>query len=438
MENKFKEYVDNKELPCFYKWVSSSINLSTKSSGSCHKTSYYRFDINDFGSFHNTEEKQQDRQKMLDDIWPDNGCKNCRIYEIFGEKSERQWSNNFFNGLLENNESSIPKELLKNPLETKVTPKVIEISFDNLCNMKCMYCSSYNSTLWQEEDKKYEKKYYETKIKHVFLDKKDHTAAVNNFFNWLEKNHHELLVLTVQGGEPFLQNEVSRLIDFFDENPNKNIHLVFYSNLKNNLKKLDNYLQKLDNLYKESKIGKITIVCSIDGWGKEQEYVRSGLNLIQWEENFSYIVKSYPLIDLMTHSTICNLTLKSHPALIEKIIEYSKIRLNMDGSIIQMNSALLDIPNHLLIQNFPVGFFDADFNEIYKLYGSVDYFKTNVEKFKMYQRMVNNHYNIFSPRLIENLKNTLDVNDKKRNTDWKNTFKWLNIFSETADNFKYE
>jgi hypothetical protein len=127
------------------------------------------------------------------------------------------------------------------------------------------------------------------------------------------------------------------------------------------------------------------------------------------------------------------LTIKTHSNLIEKLIEYAKIRIKIDGAPIRMASMLIEIPEYLLIQNFPPGFFDDDFKKIFNTYNSFEPFKNNILEFKMYQRMMNNHVNRYSKNSVNKLKDVLTESDKKRNTNWKETFKWLYDFSFDED-----
>lgn len=437
-KNKFKRYVSNKDLPCIMKWGYSAINVHMGSSASCYKTSQYKFNINDYGSFHNMPETLDQRQMMLDGIWPGDGCENCKRNENFNENSLRTKSNSFFNIPIkvENEKDLIPKETLQNPRNTYLTPKIIEVNFNNLCNMKCIYCSPINSRLLEEEQRRINNDHYEQTTKSYFLSTDEYDKSVNGFFDWFENNHTQLIGLYVLGGEPFLQKECFRLINFFNDNPSKNLSLNFFSNLKHNLVNFDDALNKINNLVLENKIKDVTICCSIDGWGQPQEYVRNGLKIEEWERNFSHLVLCYPKIKIRIHSTLCNLTLKSYPELLEKVIHYAKIR-NKDvyHEKIELTHMFLETPDYLLLENFPPKFFDNDFSKIFLLLNSYEPFNQSIDEFKSYQRLINDHDNKYDYNSIQKLKYHLSFLDSIRNTNWRNIFPWLDDFDEDNTQF---
>ena len=51
-------------------------------------------------------------------------------------------------------------------------------------------------------------------------------------------------------------------------------------------------IQDYKNLLVKKKIKRFDINCSIDCWGKRQEYIRYGLNLDNWQKNFEMLTKN--------------------------------------------------------------------------------------------------------------------------------------------------
>jgi hypothetical protein len=74
--------------------------------------------------FHNHPGKLGDREKMLEGLWPGNGCEYCKKIEDVGGVSERT---GYINDLLLS-----PKELSLNPTATNVTPRILEVYFTNV------------------------------------------------------------------------------------------------------------------------------------------------------------------------------------------------------------------------------------------------------------------------------------------------------------------
>jgi MoaA/NifB/PqqE/SkfB family radical SAM enzyme len=58
-------------------------------------------------------------------------------------------------------------------------PTMIEIAFNNTCDLKCIYCSSAFSSQWETEDKKFN-----------IITKQQHTPVgfENAFWEWLTED----------------------------------------------------------------------------------------------------------------------------------------------------------------------------------------------------------------------------------------------------------
>ena len=128
------------DTACQLKWNWSTIFLTTEKTASCHRTNHHRFDTDRF-DFHNTPSKISDRLNMLEGQWPDRGCEYCRNIEQAGGVSDRI-TNLDFPGI------HAPPELDADPRAVHVTPRILEVYFDNTCNLKCLYCGPHFSSLY--------------------------------------------------------------------------------------------------------------------------------------------------------------------------------------------------------------------------------------------------------------------------------------------------
>jgi hypothetical protein len=158
----------------------------------------------------------------------------------------------------------------------------------------------------------------------------------------------------------------------------------------------------------------------------EQEYLRYGLDLEKWTNNFEYLAK-HKWIYLTINNTITSLSIKKMPDLLNYINGIRKTRQ------INHSFGLVDGRPHLHPEIFGPGFFTDDFNKIISLMNSntswdqttVDYMKgistrlsqTLADKSKQ-------HY----------LKLYLDEIDRRRGTDWKSVFPWFSNHNEKDNN----
>ena len=117
---------------CQLKWTWSSIYLHTGTTNSCHRVENTYLTPDTFKNFHNTPKKIADRELMLDGQWPQGGCEYCKKIEDAGGSSDRLLHLNIPN--------LTPPELDIDASATSVTPRIVEVYLDNVCNMSCVYC----------------------------------------------------------------------------------------------------------------------------------------------------------------------------------------------------------------------------------------------------------------------------------------------------------
>ena len=280
-------------LQCRLKWSHSTVFLTTNTTASCHRVKQDVIPEN--FDFHNTEEKVIAREKMLKDVWPGKGCEHCSVIENAGGISDRMMHSTWPHA------PESAKELRDNPAQTSnLTPTELEIFFSSNCQMSCTYCGQYFSTTWEAENKKFghidEHLYgFATDLAPENL-KSDYTGNVSKLkgklFAWLDENVQHLRELYILGGEPFTQPETFELLDFLSTKKCPELTLSINSNLSLEPKRIKKIIDQLQTLHDNGNLGAYKLIASLDCWGKEAEYVRSGLNLEWWESNFTYFMNN--------------------------------------------------------------------------------------------------------------------------------------------------
>jgi organic radical activating enzyme len=302
---------------CQLKWSHSTVFLPTLTTASCHRVNHNKFDLESF-DFHNTNEKLRDRQLMLDGKWPGHGCEHCKNIEDAGGTSDRMLHLDF-PGI------NAPVELDSNPTAVKVTPRILEIYFSNTCNLKCVYCYPFFSSQINNENKKFGP-FNKNGIKlHSRSMPEEFSAATDGMFEWLDKNIYSLNKILVLGGEPFIQKETQRLLSFLENKQLPELDLVIFSNLTIDHDKFKSQIDKLKYLKEKSSLNQINIIGSIDCWGPAAEYVRNGVDLNLFQQNFEYVLNNTNFV-LNINSAVGPLTIPSLPSLVEKINAWSRIR----------------------------------------------------------------------------------------------------------------
>jgi pyruvate-formate lyase-activating enzyme len=179
------------------------------------------------------------------------GCTQCYLTEESGAESRRQ------------------QVIKQYGIVHTVENRILDISFDNLCNLKCRGCTSGTSHLWRSDEQEI---YGQTVFDIKYTD------------NNLNINTSNLEYVGVSGGEPFL----SKKFDSFAENIlkggiEKNIYLTINTN----------GTQKPSSIVYELLLNckTLDIQVSIDGIGDLNSYFRSGSNFNECLDNLNFFKK---------------------------------------------------------------------------------------------------------------------------------------------------
>jgi hypothetical protein len=281
--------------------------------------------------------------------------------------------------------------------------------------MSCLYCKDEYSSKIADENRKFGK----FNDNGVVLENKEkhYKSLVPLFWQWLNSNYLNLKELNVLGGEALLQKELYTLLDFFEENPNPNCAFSIVSNLNIPTESLKNFVEKTKKLVRSRKLKSLDITASIDCWGEQQEYVRYGLNLKTWEENFNYLL-SEKWIKLKINQTISLLTIKTMPSLIEKIIEWKNIR--KFGHYF----GYVQDPTYMSAHILGPHIFKEDFQKVIALMPSNSEEEKNAISYMsgIADTISNSSVNYTE---ISKLFTFLDEKDRRRGTNWRKLFPWL-------------
>lgn len=411
------------ETGCLLKWSWSTVNLEKGTSSSCHRVNSDFIDTDNFSNFHNLPSKIQAREAMLRGEWPGHGCEYCQNVEKLGGISDRLMTLQRHHGL-----DKIPPELIDNPTATTVTPIILEVYFNNTCNLSCLYCSPDLSSKWNDELQKFgDLKIENFQQKYFVSQNSRYDRMVTDLWRYLEQNDRYKIIrhYHILGGESLLQKELDQSLDFWSAHPNPSLTVNLISNMMLPHQQFVKKMQRVRQLVDAEAIYMLELTASLDCWGPEQEYVRHGLDLNTWQQNFEYMLdKSW--CKLAVHSCISSLTIKTLPELIQRINAWNKQRPK--NQEIEHNFDLtigIDQKNNgMHPATFGSGVFDAEFEQILKLMPM----DTEIQLSNRSQMQGQINFIMKSTRdtqRISVLKQYLDEIDRRRNTNWKTLFPWL-------------
>ncbi len=309
---------------CFAKWYHSNIYFQTGETHSCYHPRPHKIDLKEIekdpSCLHNTQEKKKERAQMLKGERP-SGCQYCWNIEDLdkGLISDRHIRNNSLNS-----EPRI-QQVKTQPADFHVLPDYIEVSFSNLCNFKCGYCHPKASSRYYneiEEHGPYKNiKNHRCDINWFKIYPEEDNPYLEAWWKWWPELRGSLKILRITGGEPLLQKSTYRMLDLFEADPMPNLELNVNSNLGSPANIVEKFCDRIAVLRESQKIGRFKLYTSIDTWGPQAEYIRTGLKLPLFEENIkTYLKKTTTPLNLMITFNIFSLF--SFRALLEKILQW--------------------------------------------------------------------------------------------------------------------
>jgi hypothetical protein len=224
---------------CLAKWTQTTIHLGLGHTHSCHHPRTHKIPIEDLkidpSTLHNTQYKKRIRQEMLDGVRPQE-CEYCwKVGDLNDEKqysdrilkSSEDWSFMHF------------QEVIHAGSEKNINPKYLEISFSNVCNFKCSYCMPSVSSQWMEEIERFGP--YPTSGNFNNLDwvkkqdkfpipVREYNPYIEAFWKWFPDLITGLHTFRITGGEPLLDKNTFKCLDYIINNPQPNLELSINSN----------------------------------------------------------------------------------------------------------------------------------------------------------------------------------------------------------------
>jgi pyruvate-formate lyase-activating enzyme len=407
------------DTACLLKWAWSSIYLNQGTSSSCHRTDQQPIPPDNFASFHNLPNKVEARQMMLRGEWPQGGCQYCEKIETAGGMSDRQYQLH-----ARHDHDRTPQELFEDPTAVEVVPTILEVYFSNVCNMACLYCGSHFSTKWEEENRRFGE-FSQGRVQ--FGNNKpanpDYERMLSDFWKYLSENdrYRHIRYYQILGGEPFFQKEFDTSIEFWETHPNPNLTFNIITNLKVPPKKFREYIDRFERMINDGALLRLQITGSLDAWGPQEEYVRWGLDLREWQENWEYLLDKDWVV-LCINTAISALTIKTLPDLIERINKWNAHRSRWNPINFSFMSVMT--PPEMVPDIFGSGVFDQDFDRILEMMpgnsaaelSSLEHMQGIIRQIQAGPRDVSR---------INDLKVYLTEIDRRRGTNWQELFPWL-------------
>jgi hypothetical protein len=425
---------------CLAKWHHTTIYLQTGQTHSCYHPAPHDIpliELSDPSALHNTKQKKQERQQMLEGNKP-SGCNYCWNIEALG--------NDYISDRHERNASIYSPErfsaIKKNPL-SNVNPQYIEISFGNECNFKCGYCHPKHSSSYYKEIKDHGPytmvRNHRNDIDWFQIYEEETNPYVEAWWRWWPEVRKTLTILRITGGEPLLQQSTWRLLEDLEKNPLPDLELNINSNFGVKPILVDRLVEKVNGLIANKKIKDFKLFTSIDTWGEQAEYIRTGLDISVWERNLdTYLTNTKLPVTFMITFNI--LTVTNFDKLLVKILEW-RSKYNSDDQNkwqrIRFDTPYLKEPLQYDMNILPkeefIPYMKNHLDFILANLDDKNRFKFNDLEYAKFERVVKymetTHYT--PERILEGKRdffNWFTEYDRRRGTDFIKTFPELEEF----------
>ena len=445
MDDFINELNDISPSFCVAKWKQVTMHLQNGHTHSCHHPVTHHVSIEELKknktALHNSEYKKQQRKLMLEGERPKE-CDYCWRVEDAGETSDRvyksydeTWARPYIN------------EIISKPWDSNIDPSYVEVSFGNVCNFKCSYCAPHVSSQWMEEIERhgpyptsdtFNNLDYFQKENLMPIPNKDENPYVDAFWDWFPDMYQSLKYFRVTGGEPLLNKNTFRLLDYIIENPNPNLEVAINSNMNPPRELLHTFLEKLDIIIREKKLKKIKIFTSCEAYGEQANYIRFGMNYYQWLNNIRLSLDKVPNLEFTVMSTYNLLSIPSYKDMLVDIKEIILKYRTREQKRILIDIPYLRYPAHQTI-------FLMEPEHLHYIEEQVEFIKDNVENYVFseielgkIQRIYTVAKTVVDPNLTERRKDFIkfvDEHDKRRDTNFVESFpeykelynKWSNL-----------
>lgn len=267
---------------CPAKWTELFLYLNHGTSNSCHHPIPHKIPLDGLKEnpalLHNTPYKMDVRKQMLSGKKPTE-CHMCWHVEDLDSDviSDRIFKSRDYL-------DKVPSlDIDKNHV-----PDLIEIIFDNSCNLMCSYCDSGSSSQWSARIRE-KPIILKTEKRHLYAKQSidsefDNTPYYDAWMQWWPKIKDKVKLLKISGGEPLTSKKCINFLESINDPTSTN------GSINSNFSVDEKYIARLINAAKNFQ--KFDVAVSLDAIGPMAEYARQNLRYQLLLDNIEYYLKN--------------------------------------------------------------------------------------------------------------------------------------------------
>ena len=350
MRERFAEINKVSKTFCLAKWLQATVHLHMGHTHSCHHPTTHKVPLDEIekdpSALVNTRHNMRVRKQMLQGLKPE-GCNFCWNIEKLGKghlsdrcyKSTDAWAYDNFQKVRDVYEGNSEENF-------KITPTYLEVSFENTCNFKCVYCTPEASSKWVEEVKKHgpikqtHHSFYGLDRIKKSCGRGEHNPYVKAFWKWWPDLYPQLHTFRITGGEPLLSRDTWTLFERIKKNPRPEMELAINTNLGVPNALIDRLIGVHNSLAPSLK--NFVIYTSFESVGEQAEYARYGMKYDRFIRNIEKILEqTQARVGVMT--TVNILSIPTFKPFLQQVFDL-RTRYNEKGS----NNRVLMSVSHLV------------------------------------------------------------------------------------------
>src|SRR6056300_950435 len=378
---------------CLAKWQQVTVHLQNGHTHSCHHPQTHKVPLEELeknsSALHNTTYKKFQRKLMLEGKRPDE-CDYCwKVEDTKGnhysdrikKSSNSTWAMPYFD------------QVVNADWNANVTPAQVEVSFGNVCNMKCVYCSPVFSSEW---------------------------------WKWWPEIKSQLRTLRITGGEPLLNKNTFKLLDELDTEPQPAMNLEINTNLSVDTATVSKTLDQIADLKLTKSINNAVIHTSCDCAGEQAEYIREGMQYDQWLSHCKMVLKRGISLHIMVTANMLSID-----TMIDLMTAVYRLKQEYKG--VTYGVSILHSPKFLNVLNLPkTQYWQDKFTELFDFVKAQQ--TTDINEFNYIDRLCK-YFAQNSLEQQEQIKLTQDAKtfikeiDRRRNKNFTNTFPNYNFLT---------
>lgn len=346
---------------CLAKWTQVSIHLTTGHTQSCYHPPTHKIPLEELAAnpsaLHNTRHKMEQRKLMKEGVRPKE-CQYCwNIEDAPGNhlsdrhyRSGEPWAMEVFD------------EIVQKPFDWDVNPRYVEVNFNHACQLSCSYCSPHISSSWLDEANKHGP-YKMTSFNHNSVDwvrqaglmpiRQDQPNPYRDaFWEWWPKIYPELKVFRMTGGEPLLDMNTFKVIDYVIEHPSPQLQIAITSNMSTRPELMDRFIKKAKIIGDRKLIDHLALFASVDSVGAQAEYIRHGLNFDTFLKHVNRYLSEVNANSVSFINTFNVMSVTGLPGFIDMVLDL-RARHSHEFQRVWFDTPMLRYPNWQSVQILP-------------------------------------------------------------------------------------